>query len=432
MSSTATPGERADAEFRRRLAPLLGPPGEAPDLGQAQLDALRARVVWSRLVEPGDAIAGALIGTLGAATMLTLFAEGKSAKQIGDLARESGLTEVSDRAIQAGVRRWQPRLDRSELHRDLERAVSAGMRLLTPVDEAWPHALDDLGAHAPLVLWVRGDPERLSGPRIAIVGARACTGYGVHITSELAGVAGSAGATVVSGAAYGIDAVAHRTALAAGRPTIAVLAGGADRAYPSAHSSLLRGIADTGVVCSELVPGAAPTRWRFLQRNRVIAALSHATLVTEAGLRSGSLNTAGHAATLGRPLGAVPGPVTSAASAGCHRLIRDYGAALVTNEPELRELLGLPGDALADLGDPEQAGAPDPEQAGGRQPPAHRRVIDALPLRGGRTVAETARLAGVGTAEARAVLAELELLGYVQRRETPEAGETRWALQRRE
>lgn len=431
MTPTGTTGW-AGAELRAALIPLLGSLGQAPGLEPKEIDSILSRILWSRLVEPGDAVAGTLIGALGARTATELLCEGKTAKQISERCRATRETELTERAIAAGLRRWAPRLDHHSLQLDLERARAAGMRLLTPADPAWPHALDDLGIHAPLVLWVRGKPEQLSGPKIAIVGARACTGYGAHVTSELAGVAGAAGATVVSGAAYGIDAVAHRTALAADHPTIAVLAGGADRAYPSAHSSLLRGIADTGVVCSEMVPGAAPTRWRFLQRNRVIAALSHATLVTEAGLRSGSLNTAGHAATLGRPLGAVPGPVTSAASAGCHRLIRDYGAALVTNEQELRELLGMPADPLADLGDPEQGGSPNTPQEDGRQPPVHRRVIDALPLRGGHTVEDAARLAGVGIAEARSVLAELELLGHVRRSETPEAGEVRWALQRRE
>ena len=156
-------------------------------------------------------------------------------------------------------------------------------------------------------------------------------------------------------------------------------------------------------------------------RNRVIAALSMATLVTEAGARSGSINTAGNAAELGRPLGAVPGPVTSAASAGCHRLIREYDAAIVTTGDDVRELLGIgPGD--------EGIG----ESGGERQSPLHRRVIDALPLRGSRSTAEVARHAGLSPAETAGALAELELIGRVARRETPGASEAGWVLLQRE
>ena len=132
--------------------------------------------------------------------------------------------------------------------------------------------------------------------------------------------------------------MAHRAALASDGTTIAFLAGGIDRFYPLGHESLLTRIAQTGAVVSELPCGAAPTKWRFLQRNRLIAAASQATVVLEAGIRSGSLNTAGHAAALGRPLGAVPGPVTSPASAGCHRLLREFDAVCVVDADQMAEL----------------------------------------------------------------------------------------------
>ncbi len=146
------------------------------------------------------------------------------------------------------------------------------------------------------------------------------------------------GFAIVSGGAYGIDGMAHRAALASDGTTIAFLAGGIDRFYPLGHESLLTRIAQTGAVVSELPCGAAPTKWRFLQRNRLIAAASQATVVLEAGIRSGSLNTAGHAAALGRPLGAVPGPVTSPASAGCHRLLREFDAMCVVDADQMAEL----------------------------------------------------------------------------------------------
>lgn len=272
----------------------------------------------------------------------------------------------------------------------------------------------------PILLWVDGDPAALSQFSLAVVGARACTGYGSHVTAEFTDAACQSGAAIVSGAAYGVDAVAHRVALAAGATTVAVVAGGVDRVYPAAHAGLYERIGASGAVCSEMVPGTSPTRWRFLQRNRIIAALAQATLVTEAGARSGSLNTAGHSAEIGRAIGAVPGPVTSAASAGCHKLIREYGAMLVTNGAEVRELLGV-NDTLFE----EPA-------SDNRAPHLHRRMLDALPLRGARVLAEVARLAGVSAEEARGALAELELLGAVARQDGVGGSESGWRLVQRE
>lgn len=425
---TATGAIRADAELRAALAPLV--PGHAPPdaLEPERWDELLARTVWSRLLEPGDGIAGALIGALGAVAALDHVAAGSPAARVRDAARDRSVAlELGQ--VAAALRRWRLRLDRSATLGDLATAAAGGLRVLDPASEHWPAGLADLGAHAPALLWTRGDPAALAGrrPTLAVVGARACTGYGSQVTADLVEAACTAGAAIVSGAAYGIDAVAHRTALALDSPTIAVLAGGADLAYPRAHELLLHRIAAGGAVCSEVAPGTAPTRWRFLQRNRLIAAISRATLVTEAGVRSGSLNTAGHCAELGRPLGAVPGPITSAASAGCHRLIREYDAVLVADAAGVHELLGL--DDRLDLFDgPGEHG--EPSTGGERSPALHRRVVDALPLRGSRDVTEIARRAGLEPAEARAALAELELLGRVRRGETPEGGEARWLLRR--
>lgn len=412
----------ADAEtlaLLSRLVPEFGA-GEA----QERADALLARIAWSRLAEPGDATAGALVAALGPGRALDLLASRVGAGAICEAVRAAG-SDLSPRAVSGGVRRWLPRLDRAATLGDLERAISGGMSVVVPGAPGWPERLDDLGDHAPLVLWVRGSAAAPSAFSLAVVGARACTGYGSHVTAELTDSACTEGVAVVSGGAYGVDAVAHRTALAAGATTVAVVAGGIDRPYPAAHTELFERIAAAGAICSEMVPGSAPTRWRFLMRNRLIAALARATLVTEAGSRSGSLNTAGHAAEIGRPLGAVPGPVTSAASAGCHRLIREYGASLVTNGAETRELLGLDGVLL------DQDPAESTESAG-RQPSLHQRVIDALPLRGARAVMEVVRLAGVSPEDARNALAELEALGAVERCETPSDAETRWKLLRRQ
>lgn len=391
-----------------------------PDREAQRATELFARAAWARLAEPGDAVAGQLIASVGAAAALEAVEQGT----VQYLDRLEQALPIDPAAFLKGVARWRPRLDRQATFLDLRRALETGTRIVLPGDALWPGALDDLGMHAPLMLWLRGDPALLHQPSLAVVGARACTGYGAHVTAEITDGVCAAGVAIVSGAAYGIDAVAHRTALAAGAQTIAVLAGGVDRPYPSGHAELLARVGKHGLICSEMVPGSAPTRWRFLQRNRVIASLAQATLVTEAGVRSGSLNTAGHAAEMARPLGAVPGPVTSPASAGCHRLIRDYDATLVTNAVEAQELLGIGVDvALFDL-------APEAD----RPPPLHRRVLDALPLRGARGLTDVIREAGVTREEARGALAELELLGHVAREETGEAAgvaEPGWRLVKR-
>lgn len=448
------------------------------EITQHRADALLARVAWSRIAEPGDGVAGLLAATIGVEAALVLLVEGASAERIQSAvaaASEDAATGLTSRVMSDALERWKPRLNRAETVLDIERAAAAGLRVLIPGDALWPVMVDDLGVHAPNMLWVRGNLEALSAYSLGVVGARAATGYGSHVTAELVDGACRAGLAIVSGAAYGIDAVAHRTALAAGAVTVAVVAGGADRPYPRAHESLLDRIAgggattssgedgfdeSGGAVCSEMVPDSAPTRWRFLQRNRLIAALSRAILVPEAGMNSGSLNTAGHASQLGRPIGAVPGPVTSAASAGCHKLIRDYDAALITSVREVCELAsidemfalfgagevgaaikaggaGAGAAAMTDAAD--AAGGADTlgraeKEAPGREPRESawaRRVHDALPLRGSRDVDSIAKLAGLTSAQVRGVLSELELLGKVKRREASgvgDAGGTRWSL----
>jgi DNA processing protein len=250
---------------------------------------------------------------------------------------------------------WCERADNLERARDVarERAVSAGLRWMCPGDAQWPERVADLDhveplqdtAGAPLGLWVRGAArlDELAERSVAIVGARSCTTYGAECASEMAADLASGGFTIISGAAYGIDACAHRGALVVDRPTIAVLACGADRAYPEAHTSLLDRIVDEGgLVISEQTPAAAPLRHRFLSRNRIIAALSQGTTVIEAELRSGSLNTLHWADLLGRTTMALPGPVTSRRSAGAHAAVRAGKAVLVTSGLEVaEELAGL-------------------------------------------------------------------------------------------
>lgn len=360
-----------------------------PDHDRDALADRYARARWTGLAEPGDADAGRLVAAVGAARAIDLAAA----------ASASELADVAGGSFEDAVARWQPRLRTLDTALHLRQGARYGARLVVPGDPEWPVGVDDLGDHAPPALWVRGRAELLGGldRSIAIVGARAATGYGEHVTIEAASGLVDRGFAIVSGAAFGIDGAAHRAALASGGATVAFLAGGVDRFYPSAHETLLTRIVERGAVVSEVPCGVAPTKWRFLQRNRLIAAASRATVVVEAGWRSGSLNTAGHAAQLGRPLGAVPGPVTSSASSGCHRLIREYDAVCVTSAQEMAELV-----------DPAASTLPTRETSS----PGRTRVLDALG-RTGQDVDRLASTAGMAVDAVRAELGMLELDGLV-------------------
>lgn len=356
-----------------------------------------ARARWSAIAEPGDADAGRLMAAVGAAHSVELL----------DGAGQPGvLEEVAGGSFADAVERWRPRVRQVDSALHLRQAARFGARLVIPGDPEWPSGLDDLGQHAPPALWVRGDAALLGRLErsIAMVGARAATGYGEHVTIEAASGLVDRGFAILSGAAFGIDGAAHRAALASGGATVAFLAGGVDRFYPSAHETLLTRIVERGAVVSEVPLGTAPTKWRFLQRNRLIAAAACATVVVEAGWRSGSLNTAGHAAQLGRPLGAVPGPVTSSASSGCHRLIREYDAVCVTSAQEMAELVDPTGTPTLFTGDPS---------------PERTRVLDAL-TRSGRFVPQIAAICGMSIDAVRSELGMLELDGLAV------AGPTGW------
>lgn len=309
--------------------------------------------------------------------------------------------------------------------RDLDLLDRMGGRLITPDDDEWPQlALDALDrltkrtGRAPLVLWAIG-PVRLDdavGRAAALVGTRAATAYGEHVTGELAAGLVERDVTVVSGGAYGVDGAAHRAALASEGVTVAVVAGGVDNPYPAGHSALFRRISEDCLLLSEYPPGIPPGRLRFLTRNRLVAALSSATVVVEAGLRSGAANTAAWARMIGRQVCAVPGPVTSAASAGCHALLRG-DAHLVTRAAEVVELVGRIGELAPD--EPRPVGRLDGLSEGEKQ------VYDALPARGAMTVDEIAVAAGVAPQLVLGPLAMLEIAGLV----VAEAGS--WRLNRR-
>lgn len=307
------------------------------------------------------------------------------------------------------------------------RAASARLRWICPGDRGWPTQLDDLdhvdplqaSTGAPLGLWLRGsgDLAQLSERAVAIVGARNCTTYGAECASDLGADLADDGWTVVSGAAYGIDGCAHRGALAMGKPTVAVLACGADVDYPRSHASLLEHISHDGLVISEQAPGQAPMKRRFLSRNRLIAALSLGTVVVEAALRSGSLNTLHRADQLGRVTMALPGPVTSQASGGVHAAVREGVAVLVTSGRDVIEELGGLGA--------EEAARPVAVTEFDRLPPSARATLDGLDWSGSRSLAEIAAWVRLSTREVRSALALLERRDLVVRQG---AG---WVLNRR-
>lgn len=228
-----------------------------------------------------------------------------------------------------------------------EELAEAGSWACCRHTDLYPETLRD-AADAPWALLGRGDPCLLDGLEpfraVAIVGSRRATTYGREIAHELGRELAEAGMVVISGLAFGIDACAHRGAVESGR-TVAVLGCGPDVAYPAAHRSLWRRICETGLVISELPPGATPWRWTFPARNRIMAALAGMTVVVEAAACSGSLGTAGLAADLGREVGAVPGPVSSRASAGPNDLLAS-GAQVVRNAQDVLDALLGPGERL--------------------------------------------------------------------------------------
>lgn len=413
MSSLRVAVDRALAAGRDRIAAVRQ---TEPEMGSA--DALVSRVAWGALVEPGDGVAGGLIGTFGPARALDLVVEAlpdrdqqsdSAAQALARTCVAAGVFDgVPDREVDQAMRRaldrWSPRLRTLNTGDVLDRAARIKASLLTPADPGWPRSLDDLGAHAPVVLWQRGNRGLLAAERaLAVVGSRANTQYGAEIAAAIAISAAQADRSVVSGGAYGIDAVAHRAALSGDGHTVAVLAGGLDQLYPAGNTALLERVAEHGALVAESPPGTRPSRWRFLARNRLIAALAGTAVVVEAGHRSGALSTAHHAGSLGRRVFAVPGPITAPSSSGCHRLIANGRAEILTRPQEALE----PGPE-----DDVQEPIPTPLQS--TSDPELLRVIDALPRHRGLALVDVARASGLGIAETLELLSLAELQGVAQ------------------
>jgi DNA processing protein len=353
----------------------------------------------ARVTEPGSRPVFREVAALGAPAVWHALRRGRPCGSLSP-------------ALRAGAAARAENYDPAD---ELARLQAAGGRLVAPGQPEWPD--DRLGwpdgtlqDAPPLALCVRGPHSlaEVAARSVAVVGARAATAYGSSVAGELACALAGRGTAVVSGGAYGIDAAAHRGALVAqGAPTVAVLACGVDIAYPRGNDRLLGRIAEQGLVVSEVAPGSPPTRARFLVRNRLIAALTLGTVVVEAARRSGSLATADRARALSRHVMAVPGPVTSALSEGCHQLLRD-GAACVTGAADVLDLTGALGSDAS-----ERLRGPTTVRDGLSE--TVRRVLDAVPVRGGAGEAVLAREAGVSPLVVQQVLPPLLAHGLVQR-----------------
>jgi DNA processing protein len=353
----------------------------------------RARIMLSCAMDGGDLAVADLVQNLGA---------------------EGGWAKIIEGALGAPAAERASRVSMEVVER---LAKAAAMRFIVPGDDEWPDGLDDL-RHSesiqrrggePLGLWLRGPGHlaHLMQRSVAIVGSRAATAYGNGIATDLGADLVEQGVTVLSGGAFGIDVAAHRGALAAGGPTVCILANGVDVAYPPAHAAVFETLAKDQLLVSELPPGVHPTRVRFLARNRLIAAMSRGTVVVEAALRSGARNTASWALGCARPLMAVPGPVYSSASAATHLMIRNGQAVLVTSAAEVLELISDMGEAMLPLSH-GQSRATDALTA------TQLAVFEAIPVRRRVSVGDIALAAGVSVPACLSALTALDSAGLVE------------------
>jgi DNA processing protein len=370
-----------------------------------------ARIALTWLAEPGNRAVWTMVQAQGAPATLDRLLDG----------------DIPDGPLRGTVTARQGVGDAREMaEAAMDRSDQLGTRIVVPADDEWPVRVDDLAAleldaggrvnyntRPPLCIWARGSwPLREAFDRsVAIVGARAATPYGVHVTTDLAFGLAEHEWTVVSGGAFGIDAAAHQGALAANGLTVAVLACGVDRPYPTGNSAMFEHIGNSGLLISEWPPGSEPLRHRFLIRNRVIAAATAGTVLVEAAARSGAVQTMSRVLALNRPAMVVPGPVTSAMSVGCHELLRNYPyARVVTGLPHVLEETGRIGEYLADP-------ARGPENARDALDEESRLILEAVPKRGAAGPEQLAAKAGISLRVVLRRLSLLELAGLVVRRD---------------
>ena len=375
--------------------------------GEFPVDDREARMLWSCVIEPAEAPAIVLVERMGARDAWQWLIEQ------GERLSGGGAHEIPGR-LRKCVARWHDRAKALEIAKLWQSVDTMAAEVIVPDDPQWPARLDDLREERPLCLWVRGsaDLDTVLTMSVSVVGARAATNYGTGQAAKLASDLAAYGYGVNSGGAFGIDAAAHRGALAAGGRTVTFLAGGVDQFYPRAHQGLLEQVVNTGgAVISEMGPGAQPLRSRFLKRNRLIAAAGEVTVIVEAGLRSGAMSTARQAGEVLRPVAAFPGPVTSRVSAGCHELLRAGVAVCVTGVDDVLELVRSHTDTDTDPeGDdlfaqmrPAAAELPDwlahAVQVLGNVLGRDRRTIDEIVVRSG--LAANTVMAALGELESR-------------------------------
>ena len=383
-----------------------------PKVSEDKVEEVFSRSAWSVICEPGDGFAGFVVSKIGAVAALETEVQGLPSKNLKAKLLAAGVGEleldafgVFEKAHAEARERWKSRISLEMIRVALFKIAKVGGFVMTPSDPNWPEQLNDLEPHSPFALWVRGDGSALGKleQSVSIVGSRGATSYGENATDSMVSALVPKGFSIVSGGAYGIDGIAHRSTLALRGNTVAVMAGGLDKFYPSGNSDLLRRVSQTGAVISEVPPGTIPSKWRFLQRNRLISALGQSTLVIEANWRSGALNTVSHCERLERPIYALPGPITSPKSAGTNKLIAEGRAQLVVDGDDLLERLG---ETIRVTTQQELDGLGAIEK----------RVFDAL----GYDVLEIAEIcssAGLTRDEARFGLSNLELDGLVLRRD---------------
>lgn len=441
--------DTADATTPVATAPLFNPALSAQELEAACREYVRCCTAQlMRYAEPADELVVESLATLGAPLTLHYlltghipdkhtWEHGEPDEQLSDFLHSVGVPAEGEstlfcsandyytpgehqmsrdkfgKALATRRLRWNRRMERT-LNAEAHMAATCGAWLVTPADPLWPPQLNDLGPARPYGLWCRGDSRHLldlaSAPSVALVGSRDPSIYGTEATTHLAAELARRGYTVISGGAMGIDIAAHRAALTqqgSDLPTIAFMAGGLDRLYPAQNSDTLNMIVDSGLIMSEVSVGNTPTRWRFLERNRLIAALARHTIVVEARWRSGALNTARHAMEIGRTLWAVPGQINSPNSVGTNRLLRDGLAQTLTEAADILEYDAAAGFELGTEHESEWDRAAS-SSALGELTERQGRVWDDLSPRSYRGVDEIAAALGLS---ARDVMADLFHLG---------------------
>ncbi len=375
----------------------------------------------------------ALIGFLGARLSAVLGGLDSRLGSVLALGEDELIAAVAGRQS-AEARRFSAGFDADGARRSL---AETGVEAVCPHGGAYPVALLTL-ADVPPVIYLTGDTDRLreltQAPVATVVGARTPSRYAIEVAIDLGRGLAAAGVTVVSGLALGVDAAAHRGALAGGGAPVGVLAGGVDVPYPKTNRALHAQIRDEGVLLSELPPGHRPLRWSFPARNRIMAALARLIVVVEAAESSGTLITAEFAVQLGREVGAVPGHVTARLAAGSNRLLREGAAVIRSPQDALDELLGVGAGGRFDQTEAGRAAGPTRLEAPPRRPtpgPSPLQTLSASPrdeplldaslrrvldmVEGGEGVEAIGRETGLGPGRARAALGRLELMGLVAR-----------------